>query len=114
MLVLVASSVVSFLSRPAACSVTVSPRAGAAAGLWVCSVDKQLLRHSSPQLSEPKGGWETPPGLEPDAIVLLWYYGCATLLRSAAYRFQISGLPFKKLDELGWDIPALTQAETAR
>jgi len=42
--------------------------------------------------------------------VLLWYYGCINLVRDCAYRFQISGLPFKKLNELGWDFPALSQA----
>ena len=88
---------------------------GTAAGrqLVGCTAEKRLCRRSSPRLSEPKGGWQAPPGLEPDAIVLLWYYGCINLVRDCAYRFQISGLPFKKLNELGWDIPALTQASTA-
>ena len=75
-----------------------------------CTAEKRLLRRSFPRLSEPKGGWQAPPGLEPDAIVLLWYYGCINLVRDCAYRFQISGLPFKKLNELGWDFPALSQA----
>ena len=89
----------------------VGHRGSAAAGRQLVggTADKRLRRRSSPRLSEPKGGWQAPPGLEPDAIVLLWYYGCINLVRDCAYRFQISGLPFKKLNELGWDIPALTQ-----
>ena len=81
----------------------------AARQLVGCAAEKRLRRHSSPRLSEPEREWQAPPGLEPDAIVLLWYYGCINLVRDCAYRFQISGLPFKKLNELGWDIPALTQ-----
>ena len=97
----------------------VGHRGSAAAGRQLVggTADKRLRRRSSPRLSEPngapKGGWQAPPGLEPDAIVLLWYYGCINLVRDCAYRFQISGLPFKKLNELGWDIPALTQASIA-
>ena len=82
----------------------------AARQLVGCAAEKRLRRHSSPRLSEPEGKWQAPPGLEPDAIVLLWYYGCINLVRDCAYRFQISGLPFKKLNELGWDFPALSQA----
>ena len=70
-------------------------------------------QHLSPRLAAQEDKeWTPPPGLEPDAIVLLWYYGCATVFRSAAYRFQISGLPWKKLNELGWDFPALSQVST--
>ena len=82
----------------------------AARQLVGCAAEKRLRRHSSPRLSEPEREWQAPPGLEPDAIVLLWYYGCINLVRDCAYRFQISGLPFKKLNELGWDFPALSQA----
>ena len=84
----------------------------AARQLVGCAAEKRLRRHSSPRLSEPERKWQAPPGLEPDAIVLLWYYGCINLVRDCAYRFQISGLPFKKLNELGWDFPALSQAST--
>ena len=84
----------------------------AARQLVGCAAEKRLHRHSSPRLSEPEREWQAPPGLEPDAIVLLWYYGCMNLVRDCAYRFQISGLPFKKLNELGWDLPALSQAST--
>ena len=68
-------------------------------------------QHLSPRLAAQEDKeWTPPPGLEPDAIVLLWYYGCATVFRSAAYRFQVSGLPWKKLNELGWDWAAMQQA----
>ena len=59
---------------------------------------------------DPLRDWQPPPGLEPDATVLLWYYGWSTVFRSAAYRFQVSGLPFKKMEEFGFDVPAITQA----
>jgi hypothetical protein len=59
---------------------------------------------------DPLSDWQPPPGLQPDATVLIWYYGWSTVFRSAAYRFQVSGLPFKRLDELGFDMPALSQA----
>lgn len=69
-------------------------------------------RAPTPFLAErdPFSDWQPPPGLEPDATVLIWYYGWSTVFRSAAYRFQVSGLPFKRLDELGFDMPALSQA----
>lgn len=60
--------------------------------------------------SDPLRGWQPPAGLEPDATVLLWYYGWSTVFRSAAYRYQVSGLPWKRLDQLGFDLPALSSA----
>ena len=54
--------------------------------------------------------WEPPPGLTPDIAVLLWYYGWSTVFRSAAYRFQLTGLPFKRFDEFGLDLHALNNA----
>ena len=54
--------------------------------------------------------FEPPPGLEPDAVILLFYYGMATVFRESAYRYQVSGLPWKRLDQLGFDFPAMSQA----
>tara|TARA_B110001452_G_scaffold264392_1_gene267328 strand:+ start:774 stop:1310 length:537 start_codon:yes stop_codon:yes gene_type:complete len=54
--------------------------------------------------------FEPPPGLEPDAVILLWYYGMATVFRESAYRYQLTGLPWKRLDQLGFDLPAMSQA----
>ena len=67
-------------------------------------------RCGGPPLAADDRRFEPPPGLEPDATLLLFYYGMATVFREAAYRFQISGLPWKRLDQLGFDFPAMSQA----
>ena len=56
------------------------------------------------------GQWTPPPKLEADVAVLLWYSGWSTVFRSAAYRYQLSGLPWKRLDQIGLDLPALNNA----
>ena len=43
-------------------------------------------------------------------MILLWYCGMATVFRESAYRYQLTGLPWKRLDQLGFDYPVAHQS----
>ena len=58
--------------------------------------------HAPTHIVMRERSFEPPPGLEPDAVILLWYYGMATVFRESAYRYQLTGLPWKRPVEGNW------------